>query len=125
MRPLATLFLIAGLAAPQQACARAGEGEAWRPVYADAAWYRERDEPERVWRGTLRPLPPTGSPAGRAALRYELVGAERTRLPVYDPAEHAALRAAAGGSVEIRAKLIDLEDEGFGRELWPGSIGIQ
>jgi hypothetical protein len=58
------------------------------------------------------------TPGGRDRLPFDLVGADGMARPIYGPPAEAALLAAAGGEVEVEAKLVDLRGEGFGVELW-------
>jgi hypothetical protein len=90
-------------------------------VYSGAAWYRKRTEPEKTWRGVLRELRPAVGPSGRASLRYALATEGRS-LPVYAANVERRLRRFLGRKVVVRGKLIDLSGEGFGEELWIGSI---
>jgi len=62
-------------------------------------------------------------PAARTALRYELV-TDAESFAVYAPGEGRELEPFIGQQVVARAKLIDLSSEGFGTELWIGSIGL-
>jgi len=85
-------------------------------IYANETWYRESAEPEREWRGTLRPRAGGESPHGRTSLRYELATSDGT-FPVYAPT--SALDRYANAEVEVRAKLVEMEGA---RELWIGVI---
>ena len=88
-------------------------------IFAHEPWYHARPEPERDWRGTLRRREVIAGPNARTALRYSLmVGAET--LAVYAPTDR--LEPLVGGPVVITGKLVDLTGEGFGPELWPGSV---
>jgi len=81
-------------------------------------WYREREEPERTWEGRLERRVGALGPAARGGLGYELdVGDER--LPVYSVHLGDRLEPLVGRRVTVRAKIIDLSAEGYGRELWP------
>ena len=111
MRHLAASALVLLLGA--SACP-AGAPE-WRSVYVSEAWYRERSEPEREWRGTLRPRQVIEGPNARTALRYELA-TDKENLAVYAPTD--ALDRFAGQAVAIRGKLVAMDVP----ELWPGWI---
>jgi hypothetical protein len=87
----------------------------WRTVYGNQAWYRERAEPEREWRGTLRPLRVIEGPNSRTALRYELATADQS-IAVYAPND--ALDRFANQKVEVRGKVVAMDIP----ELWIGSI---
>jgi hypothetical protein len=92
-------------------------------VYGAMDWYRERPEPEQLFRGVLRTREAPVGPAGRAALRYELT-TNAGSLAVYAPGDGSGLKSYVGRQVVVRAKLIDLSGEGFGPELWIASIGL-
>lgn len=97
----------------------APESKEWRVVYADQAWYRERPEAEREWRGVLRPRKVIEGPMARSALRYDLVTNDDA-IPVYAPTD--AVDAFANEPVAIRGKQIDLSNADGELELWPGTI---
>jgi hypothetical protein len=90
-------------------------------INADADWYRGRREREQIWRGVLRKQDAPLGPATRSAQSYVLI-TSKTHLPIYAPNIDEQLKPFVGGRVEIRGKLIDLGAEGFGKELWIGSI---
>ena len=89
-------------------------------VYADTDWYVARPEREEVWRGVLREQTALLSPDTRGGLTYVLVTQEG-ELEVYAP-DAERLTRFLGHQVSARGKLVDLRVEGFGRELWIGSI---
>jgi hypothetical protein len=108
---------VLGLAAVPGCHERNGEG---MKVYADTDWYVARPEREEVWRGVLREHTAPLGPGTRGGLTYVLVTREG-ELQVYAP--HAErLTRFLGHRVSARGKLVDLRAEGFGRELWIGSI---
>ena len=118
MSRLFTFAVVLGLGA--SVCSTgAPEANAWRIVSADQAWYRERPEAEREWRGVLRPRKLLEGPNARSALRYDLVMNDGA-IPVYAPTD--ALDAFVNDPVVIRGKQIDLRDADGGLELWPGAI---
>jgi hypothetical protein len=118
----AAAAVIAGLLVSGQMCGPHAPGsEEWRTVFADKEWYRARPEPERIWQGTLRRREVIASPNARTALRYALASGS-TMIPVYAPLPEDALEPYVGRLVSIRGKVVDLSAEGYGRELWPGSI---
>ncbi len=90
-------------------------------VHASADWYVAVEAPEQRWTGRLRKRTVVVGPNTRSGLRYELL-TDEGELPVYDPREDSPLAPFLGLEVEITAKLVDLSAEGFGRELWVGSI---
>ena len=90
-------------------------------INADADWYRDRREREQNWRGVLRKQDAPLGPASRPAQSYVLI-TRNTHLPIYAPNIDEPLKPFVNSRVEIRGKLIDLEGEGFGKELWIGSI---
>ncbi|MCD6072100.1 MAG: hypothetical protein K0S42_2616, partial [Microvirga sp.] len=90
-------------------------------IFGDEAFYRGRPEPEEPRVGRLRARAEVGGPASRS-LPFELAG-EDFALPVYaggDAAER--LRRHVAQPVVVCSKLIDLRPEGFGVELWIGSL---
>lgn len=92
-------------------------------IFAGADWYLARTEPEEEWRGVLHEREVERGPATRSALRYSLQ-TEDQDLAVYVPSEEAKLSPFLGREVVVTAKLVDLTDEGFGQELWIGSIRL-
>jgi hypothetical protein len=60
-------------------------------------------------------------PAGRTALLYTLV-TDKQQLPVYVANMERHFASYADAPISVRGKLIDLSSEGFGQELWIGSI---
>jgi hypothetical protein len=97
----------------------AGASEERKVILAHEEWYRARPVPESTWRGTLRRRQVVEGPLGRTALRYSLV-TDGGVIPVYDPDDRLA--PFVDSALVVRGKLVDLTAEGFGRELWPGSV---
>ena len=93
-------------------------------IHADETWYRSRPETEREWMGVLQRRDPVEGPGARATLRFSLVtgGAD---LAVYAAGVVERLEPFVDRHVTVRGKLVDLSDEGFGPELWIGSIRAQ
>lgn len=91
-------------------------------VYAGAHWYQARPEPEKEWRGVLRERDAVVGPGARSALRYTLITGDR-QLPVYAANVERVLAPFVGRQVIAYGKQVDLSEEGFGEELWIGSIG--
>ncbi|MBA3451124.1 MAG: hypothetical protein H0T18_07925 [Chloroflexia bacterium] len=112
----------AGASCPSPA-ASDGPNPSMSEVYASAAWYRDRPERELQFSGELVSRNDPVGPSGRAALQFDLL-TENGPLPVYAPDNAHLLAPFAGQQVVVRAKLIDLSDEGFGPELWIAAIGI-
>lgn len=95
-------------------------------IYANEDWYRDRAEPERQWTGVLEKRDPDPGPSGRPALRFMLKSDERS-LPVYAAGVVEKLapftgKGVTGKGVLARAKLVDLRSEGYGLELWIGTL---
>lgn len=92
-------------------------------IYANEAWYRERREPEQSWRGVLRKRQPEEGPASRSSLLFELHAQDRS-WAVYASGVTDKLAPFVGARVVANAKLVSLRDEGFGEELWIGTIRV-
>ena len=105
--------LARGIDAPEAAAPERVE------IFEQEPWYRARPELERSWSGTLRRRSVIAGPNARTALRYSLITPGGV-LAVYAPTDR--LETFVDTAVVVHAKLIDLTHEGFGLELWPGSI---
>ena len=92
-------------------------------IYAETDWYRDRPEPEELWRGVLQEREVPRGPATRAALLYTLVS-EDGQLPVYAANAERQLAPFVGRQVLVSGKLVDLSDESFGQELWIAAIEV-
>jgi hypothetical protein len=90
-------------------------------VFAAEAWYRARPEPEQVWQGRLETRPVVVGPASRTALTYTLETKDAP-LAVYTGNQAHVFVPYVGHEVVVHGKLVDLHGEGFGQELWIGSI---
>ena len=90
-------------------------------VYESTDWYQSRPEPETIWIGTLEENRSGVGPNTRGGLTYVLVG-DRGPLNIYAANAEKLLEGFLRRSVRIRGKLVDLTDEGNGKELWPASI---
>ena len=90
-------------------------------IFAHEGWYRSCPEAEEEWHGILRKRDAPISPAGRTALRYTLITDEQ-QLPVYVANREQQFAQYADAPIRLRGKLVDLSGEGFGHELWVGSI---
>lgn len=102
-------------------CSAAIADGGWTTLYADEPWYRQASGETAVVSGRLQRHAPPGGPGGRAALAFALETDGRT-LPVYAPGRPAVLESLLGRRVAIEGRRVDLSDEGFGVELWPGRI---
>lgn len=109
-----TSVLVGAACSPQ-----ASSSSDWTVIFEQEPWYRSRSELERAWTGTLRRRDVIAGPHARTALRYSVI-TDRDAIGVYAPTDR--LESFVDGIVIIRGKLIDLSSEGFGTELWPGSI---
>ncbi len=117
---LSALLLQTGL------CARLADGLPRPPapetvIFAGQAWYLDRPEPEQVWTGVLEARQVAPGPNTRDALTYALVTAEGA-LPVYAAGVADVLGRYAGRPVQVTGRWVDLSAEGFGPELWIGSL---
>jgi hypothetical protein len=92
-------------------------------VYGKTDWYLRRPERERRWRGTLNDRPATAGPGTRTALAFALVSHEAVYL-VYAAGVEKELSRFVGQPVEVDGKLVDLADEGLGKELWIATIRL-
>ena len=90
-------------------------------IYESTDWYQSRSEPEAIWIGTLEERLSGIGPDTRGRLTYVLVG-DLGRLNIYAANADKLLKRFLRRSVRIRGKLVDLTDEGHGKELWPASI---
>jgi hypothetical protein len=90
-------------------------------IYASTSWYRERPEPEELLEGLLIEAPPATGSGEQRALGFVLVtfGA---KYPVYAAGREEKLTRLAGWRLRVRAKRVDLREEGFGEELWIGTV---
>lgn len=120
-RAFAVALAIGGLFAGYRPRLSFGQATAMQTIHAGKDWYRERPEREETWQGELSPREAPLGPAGRPALRYALRTAEG-EIAIYDPTNSPALRQLAGEMVVVHGKLVDLEAEGAGKELWIGEI---
>ncbi|MBD0345175.1 MAG: hypothetical protein ICV63_10210 [Coleofasciculus sp. Co-bin14] len=90
-------------------------------IYSGSEWYRSRPELEKQWRGVLQKRDAPVGPATRDALKYVLI-TEDSQLPVYAANVEQQLAPFVGHQVLVNGKLVGLANEGFGQELWIGSI---
>jgi hypothetical protein len=118
VRGVAVVFALAWLAGGALGPSPGG-AEQRVVVFEREPWYRSRAEAEAAWSGTLQRRAVVEGPNARTALRYSLVTGGGT-IAVYAPTDR--LEPFVDGTVLVRGKLVDLSREGFGTELWPGSI---
>ena len=93
----------------------------WVTVYAKAEWYRARRDPEKVWRGTLANRDAPVGPNTRSALKYAM-RTDKGDIAVYAAGVEERLASFVDQAVSVRGKLVDLREEGQGKELWIASI---
>ncbi len=96
-------------------------GAAIVQIYREDEWYRARPEVEKELSGILLSRDRPAGPAERTALRYTLI-TEGERIPVYAPLPSQQLDSFIGQPVVVYGKVVNLTDEGFGNELWIGSL---
>lgn len=90
-------------------------------VYAHEEWYVAQPESEATFAGRLVRRAVTQAPGARSALRFALI-THAGETAIYAPGRVAALENLVDRNVVIEGKLVDLGGEGFGKELWIGSI---
>ena len=90
-------------------------------IYAGKVWYQARAEKELRWVGVLEPREPAVGPNSRSSLHYTLV-TDQGEFPVYAAGMVDLLQPFVGHRVTACGKLVDLSSEGFGPELWIGTI---
>lgn len=103
------------------ACERGGGRITRVEVYADKDWYAARPDPEKTWRGVLWRREVPAGPSARTALTFALATGDR-HLPVYAANAEHLLAEFVGRRVVAVGKLVDLSPEGYGEELWLGSL---
>jgi hypothetical protein len=118
------LLLIGGSLGFDGSCANGQPTEqhhVMKQIYAGTEWYRVRQEPEKSLRGVLAKRDVPVGPATRMGLLYILVTSDRL-VPVYAANAEHLLAPYVGRPVVVYGKLVDLTNEGYGLELWIGSI---
>lgn len=87
-------------------------------VFRDQSFYQERVEAEATFEGVLRKVDAQETPSGRN-LPFLL-----NDLSLYPGGEETEtiLNSFVDLRVEVSGKLVDLSAEGFGREIWAGTI---
>jgi hypothetical protein len=120
MKLIAAAMLVALAAAvPAGQCSAPPSGAVL--IFGEEAWYLERPEPEQDLQGVLENRPPARGPNDRGGLAFTLV-MDRERLPVYAANAEEKLQPYVGRPITVRAKVVDLSSEGFGREVWVGWV---
>ena len=90
-------------------------------IFAAKQFYLERPEPEQSWTGLIEEVAVQQGPNTRA-LPFQLRTGS-TAYPLYTSGpEENLLRPWIGQQVVIHGKLIDQSTEGFGMEIWPGTL---
>jgi hypothetical protein len=92
-----------------------------KQIYSGAQWYRSRPESEKLWRGVLQKRNAPVGPNTRGGLEYVLV-TKNSQIPVYAANIKQQLTPFVERQVLVYGKLVDLKNDGFGQELWIGSI---
>jgi hypothetical protein len=93
-------------------------------ISARERWYLDRAEKEESFQGTLRERKAQIGPGARGGLNFTLVS-EGIDYPIYTGGANQKLHPFIGCFVRVRAKLVDLTKEGFGRELWVASLTVK
>ncbi len=113
--------LLYGVAVAAHAGAPTIADMATRQLYAQEAFYRQAEPPEQIFIGRLQRHGVTLGPGNRPH-PYQLLW-EGGRLEIYaTPSAEKMLAPYVGRQVRIQGKAIDLSGEGYGRELWIGTI---
>ncbi len=110
------LFLIFG-----GALAPVGIAGSMVTIFGSEPWYRERPESEQEWTGRLRKADSPQGPGSRDSLAFTFHTRSQS-LPVYASGVVGKLDRFRGLRVTARGKMVDLHSEGFGLELWLGTI---
>lgn len=95
--------------------------EATIEIFRGFDWYSNRLEEEKIMKGFIKERQVVYGPNTRSALRYTFV-TQNIQLPVYAANVEEKLSQFIGHDVLVCGKLVDLGSEGFGQELWIGSI---
>ena len=90
-------------------------------IFRGFDWYSNRPEEEKIMKGIIKERQVVYGPNTRTALRYMLV-TQDIQLPVYAANVEKKLSQFIGHDVLVYGKLVDFGNEGFGQELWIGSI---
>ncbi len=120
MALVGSLSAAAGLSSDGRGMRHPNE-EGFVGLHEGADWYRARSESENRWSGVLRRRSVGLGPGSRTAVSFALVTADG-ELPVYAAGVEGTLQLLLDRHVEVVGKIVDLREEGFGRELWIGSL---
>ena len=97
-------------------------------VHKNEFWYKTEAGSEKIFEGILKrcqvPIGPNNRPASN---KYALETEEdktTTLIPVYSPNVEEFLSRFVERKVSLYGKIVDLSKEGFGFELWIGSICV-
>jgi hypothetical protein len=93
-------------------------------VFANEPFYRQRPETEEVLTGVLQAVPVREGPNTRDMPFVLLAG--KDRLSVYVSGfDQEKLEPYVGHEVEVVGKRIDQREEGYGIEVWIGTIRMR
>jgi hypothetical protein len=92
-------------------------------ISAREQWYLDRAEKEQFFQGTLGQRKAQIGPGARGGVNFTLLSKD-AEYPIYTGGADEKLQPFAGRTVRLRAKLVDLAKEGFGKELWVGSLRV-
>ena len=93
-------------------------------ISAREQWYLDRAEKEQFFQGTLGQRKAQIGPGARGGVNFTLLSKDDAEYPIYTGGADEKLQPFVGRSVRLRAKLVDLTKEGFGKELWIGSLRV-
>ena len=95
-------------------------------VHKNESWYQIETSPEKIFEGVIKrhqvPIGPNNRPASSKYALEIQEGDNTTLIPIYTPNVEEFLSKFAEEKVSLYGKIVDLSKEGFGRELWLGSI---
>jgi len=92
-------------------------------IFADQKWYCDHPIKERSWEGIVTRRVIGLGPADRMALTLALKTVEE-EIPLYTAGVEEKLEPFVDKQVKVIGKLVDLENEGFGPEIWIGAIDL-
>ncbi len=90
-------------------------------IFGSTLWYHERPEPEEQLEGLLIEAPQATGSGERRTLGFVLA-TYGGKYPVYAAGREEKLTRLAGWRLRVRGKRVDLREEGFGEELWIGTV---
>jgi hypothetical protein len=95
-------------------------------VHKNKFWYQTETSPEKIFEGVVKrhqvPIGPNNRPASSKYALEIQEGDNTTLIPIYTPDGEEFLSEFVEQKVSLYGKIIDLSKEGFGSELWLGSI---